>query len=83
MTETDLLIQNLKREIKRLQEDAYPSEEVSHWKKVNCIPDWENGRKIEYYECERCTYTISDRYGLYRYCPDCGAKMERGMIDVD
>ena len=37
-----------------------------------------NGMKhlmIEYYDCSECGEQISDRYGLYPYCPYCGAKM--------
>ena len=29
----------------------------------------------EYYDCSECGEQISDRYGLFPYCPYCGAKM--------
>lgn len=29
---------------------------------------------IRYYKCHNCGYQISSRYGLYKYCPNCGAK---------
>ena len=29
-----------------------------------------------YYDCSECGEEISDRYGLYAYCPFCGAKMD-------
>ena len=39
----------------------------------------------EDYECDKCGYTIStftaniEPYTEYRYCPNCGAKMESGV----
>lgn len=29
-----------------------------------------------YYDCSECGESISDRYGLFPYCPHCGARME-------
>ena len=32
--------------------------------------------EIRYYDCSECGRTVTDRYGMFRYCPWCGAKME-------
>lgn len=32
--------------------------------------------RYNYFECSVCECEIAGRYGLYRYCPNCGAKME-------
>jgi hypothetical protein len=32
--------------------------------------------RYDYFECSVCECEIAGRYGLQRYCPGCGAKME-------
>lgn len=35
-----------------------------------------NDFQTHYYKCSHCRYVMSDRYGLYKYCPNCGARMD-------
>lgn len=30
------------------------------------------------FTCSECGFDTTDKYGLSRYCPDCGARMKRG-----
>ena len=32
--------------------------------------------RYNYWECSECNNQIAGRYGLYYYCPNCGAKMD-------
>lgn len=58
-----------------------PSEDVEPvrhgwWKDLDDTEFRVNG-----WYCSQCLYEISDRYGKYRYCPMCGAKMKEGDTD--
>ena len=123
MTDQDLLIQNLKREIKKLKEEAPKtpidisplSEYVerdkmivdfcfdwddicptrnefldflksrksvrvapvryAHWCNNYDSPTYMCGKELHYYDCSECGSVISDWYGLFPFCPYCGAKM--------
>ena len=37
------------------------------------------------YKCSECGFihTVIEDFGHYAYCPNCGAKMERGDVDAD
>ena len=50
-----------------------PSDKYGHWIYNDNVMRW--GFEHEYYICSECGDEISDRYGLYPYCPYCGAKM--------
>ena len=71
MTEQDLLIQNLKRELKELK-----AKKVGRWKKNSDTPTFIGIHTLYYYDCSACGNTISNWYGLYPFCPYCGAQME-------
>lgn len=47
----------------------------------DCQPFYNYCTADYYYNCSECNYTISSRYGLYNYCPNCGAKMDGGDED--
>lgn len=70
MTEQDLLIQNLKRKIKELE-----AKKIGRWIRKD-TPTHSVSGDLCYYDCSACGGTISNWYGIYPFCPYCGAQME-------
>jgi hypothetical protein len=54
--------------------DAVP---VVHGRWINTGDSYEDEHcRYNYWECSACGNQIAGRYGLHRYCPDCGAHMD-------
>lgn len=61
--------------------NSFPAEDVApvkhgHWK--DCGSLWDG---VDEYEVWRCSNCVIPNYKRTRYCPNCGAKMERGEDD--
>ena len=53
--------------------------EVVHGRWIDTGETYEDEKcRYNYWECSECNNQIAGRYGLYYYCPNCGAKMMDG-----
>lgn len=57
------------------------AENIGHWERFHDAH--EADEKGHYWSCSNCGYIISDRYGLYDHCPECGAYMGKNATSED
>ena len=68
--------------VRKIPPDAVDMVRHGRWAlNEDCQPFYNYCTADYYYNCSECNYTISSRYGLYNYCPNCGAKMDGGDED--
>lgn len=59
-----------------LERCAVDVEEVKHGRWIDVVGAGGMLGTFVGWKCTICGYEITDRYGQYNYCPNCGAKMD-------
>ena len=77
-SDSDVSRESFSKAIKKLEQYV----EIGHWSRKTTV---ENVYDIEGFktwgikcQCDRCTFTttVIEDFGYYKYCPNCGARME-------